>query len=150
MTDDRELVGKAAKVMGWPTELFGEVLIIRPACQLQSYIWIENHNPNTMATLWNPLERIADAWMLVDRMRELNLHFVLGSAPSGQTTAWFVDQLWSLAKRQNEVPHQDDPACRGSWTSDSVPRAITLAAIAACEVMPVSSPAPGTGDPPRS
>ncbi len=94
--------------------------------------WEQNHEYR-QGRHFDPTTKIEHAFMLVDRMRERNAHFVMGSFPSGQTTAWFVDKIWAIGKKQNEVPHQDDPACLGSYTADTPSLAITQACRAALE-----------------
>lgn len=127
---DSELVQLAAtKVMGW--RVYGGYGSLRAAAEDGSRFRLDLGVNGSLLRLWNPLESIADAWMLVEKLA--NLHFVIGKHGK-QHTAWFVDKIWAIGKVQNEVPHQDDPACLGSWTADAAPRAITMAAVKACGV----------------
>ncbi len=120
-TDRSELTRWVAEhAMGWEWRKWGD------------YGWWEN-SEGAKTFSFDPCTKIEHAWLLVDQMRERNAHFVMGSFPSGQTTVWFVDEIWAIGKKQNAVPHQDDPACLGSYTADTVAEAITLACRAALE-----------------
>lgn len=74
------------------------------------------------------------AWSVVEKMRERNAAFVLGSnGCSSQVSAWFIDGTWALGYQQNRVPEHGDPHLLGAATAETAPLAICLAALKAIE-----------------
>lgn len=136
MTDQEIVRHLAEKAMGWEVAFDS-----RP-----KYSWLviftdssgdQRFYPDTPdyidGTSWNPLGSIADAFEVVEVVGKIGdgVHFVMGRSPQKQTTVWFIDWIWAIAKQQNAVPDMHDPACLGSATCDTFQRAICLAAVEA-------------------
>jgi hypothetical protein len=118
MTDKDLIIAAAKEVMGWTvyTSGRGSAVAVSPQEDEMDRILATTHPWESVE--WNPLGSIADAWMLVERMREKGRHcLILRSYESGLTVASFY-----------LGPHDRSDL---SATDMSAPRAITLAALRA-------------------
>lgn len=93
------------------------------------YIDAEQSRPKP----WNPLENIADAWMLVEALRNRGVNAVItASGHSEQYGCFLVDDIWALGKPVNRVPEDlDSKHLRGWHVSGCVAGAICRAALKA-------------------
>jgi hypothetical protein len=143
---DRELVIRAATdVMGWRGEQMGGPqadadygLFFRRADGRYAGLTAWGPASTVPGTIegWNPLMRDADAFMLVDALKDRwHAAFVLGSnGCSNQWTAWIFEGVWALAKNQNQVPEHGDSHLLGCASAGDRRRAIVLASLCAVGV----------------
>lgn len=146
MTDQEIVRAAAERIMGWRYWRFEENGPSRFDGSFPVFSqW--NHSPDVATCFvhhaedesdrwWNPLTSIADAWMLVEKLRDQGLNCVTGNNAHAkvQNFAAFVDAVWSLGKRINSVPEDGDVALRGWSISETARRAITIAALRAVGV----------------
>lgn len=133
MTDREIVVALAEKAMGWKAR----------AVALTTGIFDDPdggtlHWPNT----FNPLESIADAWMVVEKMRDDGWKYHLAdSFPSGRHFCRFVklNDQHRPAYIYNPITNEladistDVRVFIGGHEADSAPRAICLAALKAVQ-----------------
>lgn len=116
MTDEQIIELLATKVMGWTLSPNGTLWNGpgEPGSRLQ--IWRED---------WNPLARIMDAWMLVEKLRKELCCFTLDSDHD------FVWEAYGIRDEDDE----DHRKCISDWkihvSHKSICRAIALAALKA-------------------
>ena len=117
MTDRELVIALAEKVMGWHTHAISERM------------WFTGTNSIPKGN-WNPLESISDAWMIVERIREI--------VPKQTTTQTYAFQLcqtgipgeWTASFTVNDF----DWSHQATAEADTAPRAICLAGIKALGV----------------
>lgn len=135
MTDQEKremIVALGTRVMGWKLHA-RNTAHWTDAGKEQSCDYVVRAWTDGMGS-WNPLENIADAWMLVDEFRKrYGAKVVLAQAgTSNQSACYFVDGTWSIGRNMHDVP--DDPCddrCFGWAVGDSVTEAICSAALRA-------------------
>ena len=131
MTDQEKIEFLATRVMGW----------YRPSRQSDVGFgyWSktnETGGETTMCCNWNPLLSISDAWMVVEKMRERNLSFMVGfSRDEGQ---YFCD-VWDAARTERVGSTKEllDMWNKGEAFGDTAPLAICNAALASVGVKDV-------------
>lgn len=142
MTDREMIIAAAEKILGWnywdglaDYDITGRTYFTDWGFDDLKRVDVYENGSEDVTRQFDPLGRIQDAFMLVDALRLRKMAFVLGSnGCSAQVTAWFVDGIWSLGLRQNQVPEHGDPHLRGCYTAEAAPRAITVAALRAVGV----------------
>jgi hypothetical protein len=65
---ERQKINALAELMGWKPRVVALTLAVFDAPDGKGYYWPGN---------WNPLEFIADAWMIVGRMKEMGWYLRL-------------------------------------------------------------------------
>jgi hypothetical protein len=116
MTDREIVIALAEKVMGW------RIIRHDSTGQECGFDYRDDQNRRCTVYSWNPRTSIADAWIIVERMRELGFHFLMMvSHESGLAIASFY-----------LGPHDRNDASR-TQLHDQAPLAICRAALASIE-----------------
>ncbi len=115
-TDEQITVHVATYVMGWRKLDHADY-------------WADEDGDAISPLTWAPLVDWAAVGELLEWGRK---HFewdcVIGlNGCAKQVTCWIIDGIWGLAKQQNAVPEHGDKHLLGCWTTDEMPRAITMA-----------------------
>lgn len=129
---DAELTRLAAeRVMGWAINPDGDMataLLLTRAEMNERHMlnlpWVclmsGDHDCNQPKKHWNPLESIADAWMLVEAMQARGFWFFMNTADH-----------WAGFGEGGSIKASSEVECKNATQA---PRAITMAALRACGV----------------
>jgi hypothetical protein len=86
MTDKQKIVA-LAELMGWKVRAADEGIIVADPPTPESFP-VLLFGRNACLSRWNPLESIADAWMIVDRMAQLGWWAQLQTPADGSASYW--------------------------------------------------------------